>query len=66
MPTYDFECPKGHTTEGFYSMQRRPKTIKRGTCPEKATRIFSAGNGPPIFKGTGFYETDYKRKRKRK
>lgn len=59
MPTYEYECTKcGHTFERFQSMMEEP--VKR--CPEcrcKVRRIVSGGAGF-IFKGSGFYETDYR------
>ncbi len=61
MPTYEYECKScGHIKDVFHSM-----TVKRRVkCPECASptkRLIGAGAGI-IFKGTGFYETDYKRK----
>lgn len=62
MPTYDYECLAcGHSFELFQKMTDKP--IK--TCPKckknKAKRLIGSGMGI-IFKGSGFYETDYKRK----
>ncbi len=62
MPTYDYVCDKcQHEFELFQSMKDDP--IK--TCPKckskKARRLIGGGSGI-IFKGSGFYETDYKRK----
>ncbi|NNF06421.1 MAG: zinc ribbon domain-containing protein [Candidatus Eisenbacteria bacterium] len=60
MPTYDYECPKcGHEFEKFQSMNDKP--LK--TCPEcksrRLKRLIGTGAGI-IFKGSGFYETDYR------
>ena len=59
MPTYDYECTKcGHRFEVFQSMKDEPK--KR--CPEckgKVQRLISGGAGI-LFKGSGFYQTDYR------
>ncbi|HQF41467.1 MAG TPA: zinc ribbon domain-containing protein [Ignavibacteriaceae bacterium] len=59
MPTYEYKCTKcGHRFEIFQSMKDEPLT----TCPVckgKIKRLIGAGAGP-IFKGTGFYQTDYK------
>ena len=59
MPTYDYKCLEcGHTFELFQSMSSEP--VK--TCPEcggEVKRLIGPGAGP-IFKGTGFYQTDYK------
>ncbi len=61
MPTYDYECAAcGHRFEHFQSMSSR----RLRKCPEcgekKLERLFGIGSGV-IFKGSGFYETDYKR-----
>lgn len=60
MPTYDYKCSAcGHLFETMHSMKDAPLT----TCPEcgKETlnRLIGAGSGM-IFKGSGFYLTDYK------
>ena len=57
MPTYDYKCEKGHTFELFQSIKEKPK----GKCPKcgaRAVRVISGGAGL-IFKGSGFYITDY-------
>lgn len=61
MPTYDYECGAcGHAFEHFQSMSSR-KLRKCPSCGEKKLeRLFGIGSGV-IFKGSGFYETDYKR-----
>ncbi len=61
MPTYEYECSScGHQLEAFQSMTE--KRLKK--CPEckkdKLQRLLSAGAGV-IFKGSGFYATDYKK-----
>ncbi len=59
MPTYDYRCQKcGHQFEVFQKITDDPID----TCPEcngKAERVISGGTGL-IFKGSGFYITDYK------
>jgi putative FmdB family regulatory protein len=61
MPTYDYECNDcGHAFEKFQAITARRLT----SCPEcdgRVRRLIGAGSGV-IFKGSGFYETDYKRK----
>ncbi len=61
MPTYDYKCSEcNHTFEYFQPMSAEP--LKE--CPKcKGTlkRIIGTGSGP-IFKGSGFYQTDYKGK----
>jgi len=61
MPTYEYECKScGHRFELFQKMTDAP-TKKCPNCnKEKAKRLISAGAGI-IFKGSGFYETDYKK-----
>lgn len=58
MPTYEYRCPKGHTFDLFQKMSDEPVA----ECPEcgaKAERQLSAGAGL-LFKGEGFYITDYR------
>ena len=60
MPTYDYECEAcGHSFEEFQSMSA--EHLKK--CPEckknKLKRLIGMGGGI-IFKGSGFYETDYR------
>lgn len=62
MPTYQYECSAcDHVFEAMQSMVE--KKLKK--CPEcgksKLHRLIGGGSGI-IFKGSGFYETDYKRK----
>ena len=58
MPTYDYECPKGHRFEAFQKMTDEPIAFCP-ECGEKATRKISGGAGF-LFKGEGFYITDYR------
>lgn len=59
MPIYEYRCSNEHTTEQFVSKSKQ--SIKCPECGSKAPRIFSA---PVIhFKGTGFYNTDYRQKK---
>lgn len=67
MPTYEYVCEKcGHQFEKFQSMLAKPLA----TCPEdrcgrkrwgkgKVRKLMSGGAGL-IFKGSGFYITDYR------
>lgn len=63
MPTYDYSCDKcGHSYEKFQAMSSEPDT----TCPEcggEVRRLIGSGAGV-IFKGSGFYQTDYKKSQK--
>ena len=60
MPTYDYRCDAcGHELEIFHSMKDSPKR-KCPSCGKlKLVRQIGAGGGV-IFKGSGFYETDYR------
>jgi putative FmdB family regulatory protein len=59
MPTYEFRCPMGHEFEQFYrSISGAPSEVACPTCGKKAERQISAGGGL-VFKGSGFYITDY-------
>jgi putative FmdB family regulatory protein len=60
MPTYDYKCKKcGHTFEHFQGMSEDPLK-KCPKCGKNALqRLIGAGAGI-IFKGSGFYITDYK------
>jgi putative FmdB family regulatory protein len=61
MPTYEFKCPQcGKVKEELRLMSKR-NDEKLCDCGEKMDRLIGGGSGI-IFKGTGFYETDYKRK----
>ena len=60
MPTYEYECEKcGHAFEAFQSMTDKPIRV----CPKckgrKVRRLIGTG-AAIIFKGSGFYQTDYR------
>ena len=57
MPTYEYRCAEGHDFERFQKISDRPVT-KCPTCGARAERKISGGQGL-IFKGSGFYITDY-------
>lgn len=62
MPTYQYECTQcGHSFEIIQAITER----RLSKCPQcgkrKLVRLIGSGSGI-IFKGNGFYETDYKRK----
>ncbi len=62
MPTYEYECKScGHKFEKLQSITARPLR-KCPRCGARVRRLIGAGAGV-IFKGSGFYETDYRRKR---
>ncbi len=57
MPTYEYRCPEGHTFDLFQKISEKPRA-KCPTCGKMATRLISGGAGL-VFKGSGFYITDY-------
>ena len=59
MPTYEFRCPLGHQFERFYRTMGTAEA--QAACPEcgqLSERLVSGGAGL-VFKGSGFYLTDY-------
>ncbi len=58
MPTYEFRCPNGHNFEQFHRISDAPSTAECPTCGAVAERAISGGAGL-VFKGSGFYLTDY-------
>ena len=61
MPTYEYVCPKcEHAFELFQSMRDEP--IKRcPKCKKLGVKRLVGGGAGLIFKGSGFYITDYKK-----
>jgi putative FmdB family regulatory protein len=61
MPTYEYECI--HCGENFEVFQKitDPPLDNCPKCHKKVRRLISSGAGI-IFKGKGFYATDYRRK----
>lgn len=59
MPTYEYKCLAcGHDFEMFQKMKDEP--IKEcPKCKGKVKRLIGVGAGT-IFRGSGFYQTDYK------
>lgn len=61
MPTYEYKCTKcGNVFEKFQGIKEPPVT----DCPKcdgKVKRLIGTGSGI-IFKGSGFYATDYRSK----
>lgn len=59
MPTYEYRCPKGHDFEHFVLRMSEATSVRAcPTCGADAERRISAGGGL-LFKGSGFYITDY-------
>jgi putative FmdB family regulatory protein len=66
MPTYEYECQKcGYRFEEFQSITAEPrKTCPKAECPRggakgRVKRLIGTGGGL-LFKGSGFYITDYR------
>ena len=65
MPTYDYKCSEcGKTFDVFQSITAKP--FRRYECPscgkvQTVSRLIGTGGGI-IFKGSGFYQTDYRSK----
>ena len=57
MPTYEYACPAGHEFEKFQKITEKPRA-RCPVCGKPATRKISGGAGL-VFKGSGFYITDY-------
>ena len=65
MPTYEYECLEhGHRFEEFQSMTEPPLETC-SVCGGEVRRLIGAGAGF-IFKGSGFYQTDYRSESYRK
>jgi putative FmdB family regulatory protein len=63
MPTYEYVCPKcHHEFEQFQSMNDAPLK-KCPKCKKTGLKRLIGGGAGLIFKGTGFYITDYKNKK---
>ncbi len=61
MPTYEYVCAKcDHEMEAFQSMKDAPLK-KCPSCKRATLRRKIGGGAGLIFKGTGFYITDYKK-----
>jgi putative FmdB family regulatory protein len=60
MPTYDYSCDAcQHEFEVFESITAEPQTKCPKCKKKKLRRLFGAGAGL-VFKGSGFYQTDYR------
>jgi putative FmdB family regulatory protein len=66
MPTYDYRCPNGHDFEHFFrKISDATAEFVCPTCGAVAQRRVSGGAGL-LFKGSGFYLTDYGKNAHRK
>ena len=61
MPTYDYRCTAcGHTFDELQKFSD-PTLTKCPACKKNKLERLFGGGGAIIFKGSGFYETDYRR-----
>lgn len=58
MPTYEYRCPDGHTFERRAKMSEAASELECPVCGKIAARQLSGG-AALVFKGSGFYLTDY-------
>ena len=65
MPTYEYRCPDGHVFERRAKMSEAASELICPECGKIATRQLSGGAGL-VFKGSGFYLTDYGKNAHRK
>jgi len=66
MPTYEYRCPDGHDFEHFYrKISDAASELPCPECGKLATRRLTGGAGL-VFKGSGFYLTDYGKNAHRK
>ena len=66
MPTYDYRCQNGHDSEHFFrKISDAQVEMACPVCGAEAVRRMSAGAGL-VFKGSGFYLTDYGKNAHRK
>jgi putative FmdB family regulatory protein len=66
MPTYEYSCPSCHQISEVVQSMRDPVLTQCPKCgKEGVKRLIGRGAGI-IFKGSGFYETDYKRQPEKK
>lgn len=66
MPTYSYQCQKCETIRDvFHSMSATPRLTCEHCGSRRMKRLLGTGAGI-IFKGSGFYETDYKNGSKKK
>ena len=63
MPTYDYECAEcGSVFEEFQSIKAKPlrKSLCEACGKKQSVRRLIGTGGAVIFKGSGFYQTDYR------
>jgi putative FmdB family regulatory protein len=63
VPTYDYRCPNGHEFEVIHRMDDPPPSACEICGAAPLERVFHPV--PVFFKGSGFYSTDYGRKKRK-
>ena len=63
MPTYDYKCKECGITFEYFQKMTDDHIKSCIECDGEVKRLIGSGM-KPIFKGNGFYETDYKPKKK--
>ena len=63
MPTYNYYCSKCDNQYTYFQKMSEDPLLNCEKCNGKIHRIISGGSGL-IFKGSGFYKTDYKQENK--
>lgn len=64
MPTYDYKCLSCGIKFEYFQNMKDDLLTTCSECGGELKRLIGAGAGP-IFKGSGFYQTDYKNKEKK-
>lgn len=59
MPTYEYKCLNCNLKFELFQKINDDPVTECPKCKGKVKRLISGGAGP-IFKGSGFYQTDYK------
>lgn len=65
MPTYEYECTNCKHRFDFFQSITAAHLTKCPKCGKKIRRLIGKGGGI-IFKGAGFYATDYRKKETKK
>jgi putative FmdB family regulatory protein len=64
VPIYEYRCPQGHLFEVFQRMDEPPAAVCEVCGEGPVTKVLHPV--PIFFKGSGFYSTDYGRRKRKK